>query len=147
MTDFGEAKFILGMDIIRNREAGTISLSHEQYTKEILETYGMLDSTPSKVPMAPTHYRDGEVASDQDNMALTPSEHETFRAILGSVNFLCMCTRPNIAFAIIVISRRQTAQAFVTLPQRDETHGHPLGTTITRQCGGHQSVLRFGLGG
>jgi hypothetical protein len=29
MTDFGEAKFILGMDIIRNREAGTISLSQE----------------------------------------------------------------------------------------------------------------------
>jgi hypothetical protein len=51
MTDFGDAKLILGMDIIRNIEAGTISPSHEQYTKEILEKYGMLDSTPSKVPM------------------------------------------------------------------------------------------------
>jgi hypothetical protein len=27
MKDFGEAKFILGMDIVRNKEAGTISLS------------------------------------------------------------------------------------------------------------------------
>jgi hypothetical protein len=56
--------------------------------------------------MAPTHYRDGEVASDQNKMALTPSEHETFRVILGSVNFLYMCTRSYIAFAISVISRR-----------------------------------------
>jgi hypothetical protein len=109
MTDFGEAKFILGMDIIKNTEAGTISLSQEQCTKEIFEKYGMLDSTPSKVPMAPTHYRDGEVASDHDKMALTPSEHETFRAILGPVNVLCMCTRPDIAFVISVINRCHTA--------------------------------------
>jgi hypothetical protein len=59
MTNFGEAKFILGMDIVRNKEAWTICLSHEQYSKEILEKYGMLDNTPSTVPMAPTHYRDG----------------------------------------------------------------------------------------
>jgi hypothetical protein len=29
MTDFGDTKLILGMDITRNKEAGTISLSHE----------------------------------------------------------------------------------------------------------------------
>jgi hypothetical protein len=109
ITDFGEAKFILGMDIMRNKEVGAISLSREQYSKEILEKYGMLDITPSKVPMAPTHYRDGEVASDHDKVALTPSEHETFRAIHGSVSFLCMCTRLGIAFAISVISKRLTA--------------------------------------
>jgi hypothetical protein len=63
----------------------------------------MMDSTPSKVPMAPTHYRDGEVAPDHDKVALMPSEHETFRAILGSVIFICMCTRPDVAFAIGVI--------------------------------------------
>jgi hypothetical protein len=117
MTNFGDAKFILGMEIIRNKEAGTISLSQEQYTKEILEKYGMLDSTPSKVPMAPTHYRDGEVASDYDNMALTPSEHETFRAILGSVNFLYMCTRPDIALAVGVNSIRQISPTRFHLKQ------------------------------
>jgi hypothetical protein len=30
MTGFGAAKPILGMDIVRKKEAGTISLSHEQ---------------------------------------------------------------------------------------------------------------------
>jgi hypothetical protein len=69
----------------------------------------MLDNTPSKVPMAPTHYRDGEVASDKDKVGLAPPEHETFRAILGSVNFRCMCYKPDITFAISVISMRQTA--------------------------------------
>jgi hypothetical protein len=62
----------------------------------------MLDNMPSNVPMAPKHYRDEEVASDQDKVALTPPEHETFRAILGSVNFICMCIRHDVAFAINV---------------------------------------------
>jgi hypothetical protein len=59
--------------------------------------------------MALTHYRDGEVASNHDKVALTPSEHETFRAIVGSVNFLCMFSTRDIAFAINVISTRQSA--------------------------------------
>jgi hypothetical protein len=67
-----------------------------------------LDSTPAKVPMAPTHYRDGEVVSDYDKLGLTPPKHETFRAILGSVNFMCMCCRHDIAFVISVISMRHT---------------------------------------
>jgi hypothetical protein len=68
----------------------------------------MLDNTHSKVPMAPTHYRDGEVASDHDTVGWTLPEHETFRAIFRSVNFMCMCTTHDIAFAISVISMRQT---------------------------------------
>jgi hypothetical protein len=137
MTDFGDAKFILGLDIIMNIEAGTISLSHEQYTKEILDKYGMLDSTPSKVPMAPTHYRDGEVASDQDKMAFTPSEHETFHAILVSVNFLCMCTRHDILFATNVINRCQTAPTQLHMKQlkrllRYLNGTRPMGITYGR---------------
>ena len=87
--------------------------------------------------MAPTHYRDGEVASDQDKMALTPSEHETFRAILGSVNFPCMCTRPDIAFAISVISRRHTAPTQLHMKQlkrllRYLNGTRPMGITYGR---------------
>jgi hypothetical protein len=114
MTDFGEAKFILGMDIVRNIEAWTISLSIDQYTKEILKNivlvYIELDNTPSKVPMAPTHYREGEVASDHLKVGLTPPEHETFRPILVIVTFMCMCIIRNLAFTIIVISMHLTAR-------------------------------------
>jgi hypothetical protein len=108
MSDFGEAKFILGMKIVRKGGAGTISLSQEHYTKEILEKYGILDNTPSKVPMAHTHYRDREVAFDHEKGALSPLEHETFRDILGQVDNSCMCTIPDIAFAVSVTKRWQT---------------------------------------
>jgi hypothetical protein len=109
MTNFVEVKFFLEMDIVRTTEVGSISLAHKQYNKETPEKYGMLESTPSKVPIAPSHYRDGEVASNHDKVALSPQKPETFRAIPGSMNFLCMYTRPDSAFAVSVTSMRQRA--------------------------------------
>jgi hypothetical protein len=44
------------MGIVENKEGGTIGLTQEQYTKEIMATNGMLDSTPSRMPIAPTYY-------------------------------------------------------------------------------------------
>jgi hypothetical protein len=67
--------------------------------------------------MSPTHYHDVESASPADELPFSPADHETFRAILGSVNFLCMCTRPDIAFAINVISRRQTSPLQIHMKQ------------------------------
>jgi hypothetical protein len=50
----------------------------------------MLDNTPSKVPMAPTHYRDGEVASDNDKVALTPPEDASVLSSGLSNSFGCV---------------------------------------------------------
>jgi hypothetical protein len=72
-TGFGEAMFILGMDIAMNMVADNVNVFHEQDTKELMEKFGMPGITPCKVPMAPTPYRDGEVAIDQDKVALSPS--------------------------------------------------------------------------
>jgi hypothetical protein len=125
------------MDFVRNMEARTISLSHEQYTEEILEKDGMLDNTPSKVPVAPTHYRDGEVASDSDKVALPPPQPETFRSIFVLVTFLSMCTRPDIVFAINVSTMRQTAPTKLPMKQlkrllRYRNGTRPMGITYGR---------------
>jgi hypothetical protein len=123
MTDFGEAKFILGMNIVRNKEAGTISLSQEQYTKEILEKVRHVGQRT----LQHTHgshalpRRRGRIRPKQNGHVTTGTrdfpEHETFRVILESANFLCMCTRPDIAFAMIVISRRQTTPTQLHMKQ------------------------------
>jgi hypothetical protein len=70
-------------------------------------------------------------------MALTPSEHESFRAILGSVDFLCICTRPDIAFAISVIRMRHTAPTQLHTKQlkrllRYRNGTRPMGITFDR---------------
>eukprot|EP00873_Tetraselmis_striata_P042307 jgi/Tetstr1/462571/TSEL_007557.t1 len=64
----------------------------------------MQDCSPAKTPMGSGHYKDLASASDADKAPLSREDHETYRAILGSVNFLTMCTRPDLAFAISVLS-------------------------------------------
>eukprot|EP00873_Tetraselmis_striata_P026749 jgi/Tetstr1/447013/TSEL_034471.t1 len=90
MTDFGEAAFVLGMDLTRCWAASTIRLSQEHYTLELLEKYGMQDCSPARTPMGSGYYKDLASASDADKAPLSREDHETYRAILGSVNFLTM---------------------------------------------------------
>eukprot|EP00873_Tetraselmis_striata_P040371 jgi/Tetstr1/460635/TSEL_005832.t1 len=117
MTDFGEAAFVLGMDLTRCWASGTIRLSQEQYTLELLEKYGMQDCSPAKTPMGSGHYKDLASDCDADKAPLSREDHEMYRAILGSVNFLTMCTRPDLAFAISVLSRFQSAPQKIHLMQ------------------------------
>jgi hypothetical protein len=68
---------------------------------------------------------------------LTPPEHEIVHAILGVVNFLCMCTIHDIAFAISVISARQTAPTQLPMKQlkchlRYLNGTRPIGLTYGR---------------
>ena len=37
MTDDGEIKIVLGIDVARDREKGVLTLSHERYAQEILK--------------------------------------------------------------------------------------------------------------
>eukprot|EP00873_Tetraselmis_striata_P046153 jgi/Tetstr1/466417/TSEL_010945.t1 len=117
MTDFGEAAFVLGMDLTRCWASGAIRLSQEQYTLELLEKYGMQDCSPAKTPMGSGHYKDLASASNADKAPLSREDHETYRAILGSVNFLTMCTRPDLAFAISVLNLFQSAPQKIHLMQ------------------------------
>ena len=43
ITDLGEARWILGMEVIRDRKLGTISLSQHRYITTILDRFGLKD--------------------------------------------------------------------------------------------------------
>ncbi|CAB1121335.1 unnamed protein product [Ectocarpus sp. CCAP 1310/34] len=72
-VDIGDAKFILGMAIHRDRDAGTILLTQEAYTKAVLAKFGMADLHPTKTP--------AEVGpmSTVEQETLTPDEATMFR--------------------------------------------------------------------
>ena len=76
ISDLGEAAYYLGMRITRDRVAGTISLSQARYAQEVLGLYGMSESAPADMPMAPGS---SLLRHDQPMPAgkkLTPAEQE-----------------------------------------------------------------------
>ena len=46
MTDMGDLSLVLGMQITRDRETKTLTISQEEYTKSILERLGMANCKP-----------------------------------------------------------------------------------------------------
>ena len=41
MTDMGDVSLVLGMQVTRDRERGTLIITQENYTKSILDRFGM----------------------------------------------------------------------------------------------------------
>ncbi|CAB1100998.1 unnamed protein product [Ectocarpus sp. CCAP 1310/34] len=98
-VDLGDAKFILGMAIHRNRDTGTILLTQEAYTKAVLAKFGMADLHPTKTP--------AEVGpmSAVEEETLTPDEATIFRSATGSALYICRGSRPDIFHTILVLTK------------------------------------------
>ncbi|KAJ9544263.1 hypothetical protein OSB04_023970 [Centaurea solstitialis] len=106
MKDLGEAAYILGIKIYRNRCKRLIGLSQSTYIDKILKKFRMDESKKEFIPM-----QHGIVLSktqcpvssqDQDKMKSIP-----YASAIGSIMYAMLCTRPDIAYSVSVTSRYQ----------------------------------------
>jgi len=95
VTDLGKAHFFLGIEI--KRTPGTIALNQVAYTKKILERFQQDNSHLVSTPMNP-----GTRLLDTDE---PPEDESTYRSIIGSLMYLMLCTRPDIAYAVGALSK------------------------------------------
>ena len=80
MTDMGPASLVLGMEIKRDCEQGTLTISQDAYSKSILERFGMADCKPTSTPgYGP------ELSNNQtEDTLLDEEEHDVIRASWGA---------------------------------------------------------------
>ncbi|KAJ9561242.1 hypothetical protein OSB04_006402 [Centaurea solstitialis] len=106
MKDLGEAVYILGIKIYRNRSKRLIGLSQSTYIDKILKKFRMDESKKGFIPM-----QHGIVLSktqcpvssqDQDKMKSIP-----YASAIGSIMYAMLCTRPDVAYSVSVTSRYQ----------------------------------------
>lgn len=104
MKDIGEVKNILGMQITRNRSKGTISISQEQYIREILCKFNMADCNPVSTPMETKKILSNEMCpkteSEKDKMKNIP-----YQEAVGSILYAAQVSRPDICYAVNKVSR------------------------------------------
>lgn len=91
----GEADVILGIRIIR--ENGAISLSQSHYIEKVIERFGESNCSPVSTPMDPSIKL---VPSSG-----TPISQLEYASLIGSLMYAMTCTRPDIAFAVGKLSR------------------------------------------
>jgi hypothetical protein len=106
MSDSGDIHWLLGVEIRRNRDAHTISLSQRAYIDSILADMALDDTgtRPNATPMDP-HTR-----LSRDQAPTTAREYalirdKPYRRAVGSLMYLAVGTRPDIAYAVQTLSR------------------------------------------
>ena len=105
MKDLGEAKKILGMEIARDGQRGTLCLTQKQYLKNVLQRFGMSEKTkPVSTPLAP-HFKLSasqcpKTEEEREYMSKVP-----YSNAVGSLMYAMVCTRPDISHAVGTVSR------------------------------------------
>jgi hypothetical protein len=95
--DLGAASVFLGMTITRDRAAGTLSLGQEHMTRDIISKYGLESCKPKSTPLS------SSLKLSKTGEPLGPSV--PYSALVGSLLYLSICTRPDIAQAVGVCAR------------------------------------------
>ena len=107
MKDLGEASYILGIKLHRDRCNKMLGLSQASYIDKILERFSMVNSKKGFLP-----FRHG-VALSKSQCPSTQEERESMSRIpyssaIGSLMYAMLCTRPDICFAVGMVSRYQS---------------------------------------
>ncbi|KAL4351912.1 hypothetical protein GQ457_06G010610 [Hibiscus cannabinus] len=106
MKDLGEAAYVLGVKIYRDRSRGLLGLSQSTYIDKVLKWFSMEESKRGFLPM-----RLGNSLS-KEMCPSTPQERERMSQIpyasaIGSIMYAMICTRPDLSYALSMTSRYQ----------------------------------------
>ncbi|CAM8972008.1 unnamed protein product [Rhodiola kirilowii] len=112
MKDLGQAKQILGMHISRDRKNGKLWLSQEEYVEKILKRFKMEKAKPVSCPLV-TPFKLTKGSSPKDEHEKKEMDKVPYASAVGSLMYAMICTRPDIAFAVGVVSR------FLSNPGKD----------------------------
>ncbi|GJZ19528.1 NIN-like protein, partial [Tanacetum coccineum] len=98
MKDLGEAAYILGIKIYRDRSKRLIGLCQSAYIEKILKRFFMENSKRGSIPMQE------KLKLSKSQGASTPAEVKRMQNVpyalaVGSIIYVVRCTRPEVAFA------------------------------------------------
>ncbi|RVW21903.1 Retrovirus-related Pol polyprotein from transposon TNT 1-94 [Vitis vinifera] len=104
MKDLGEASYVLGIKILRDRANGVLKLSQRAYIEKILKRFNMHNCKSTKAPI---------VKGDKFSKAQCPQNDDEreemktipYSSVVGSLMYAQVCTRPDIAFVVGMLGR------------------------------------------
>lgn len=100
MTDLGACKYYLGMTVRRDRPNRTIHLGQRAYIENVLRDFDMWEVRPVATPMDQT-----KLAAADEDYKCDPDHRIRYQSAVGSLMYAMLGTRPDLAFAVSVVSR------------------------------------------
>ncbi|KAL8134002.1 hypothetical protein AgCh_009177 [Apium graveolens] len=107
MKDLGDATYILGIKIYRDRSRKLISLSQSTYIDKVLHHFGMQEEKIGYVSISHgiliSKDNCPKSLDDKGRMSKVP-----YASAIESVMYAMICTRPDVSYALIMLRRYQS---------------------------------------
>lgn len=106
MTDLGEPSYLLGVQILRDKISGTITLNQGRYIDDVLKRSGITEAHGTTTPLSAGI----KLVTTPNVDSLPPEEKSVVQAIpfkqaVGSLICLTCLTRPDLAFPVHLVSQ------------------------------------------
>ena len=92
------------MKIVRDKKDKKIWLSQEKYVERVIERFNMKNATPVSTPLA-NHFKVTKRSCPTTSSERKEMETIPYSFAVGSLMYAMVCTRPDIAYAVGVVSR------------------------------------------
>lgn len=107
MKDLGEAFYILGIKIYRDRSKRLLGLSQPTYIDKVLKKFSMEQSKRGLLLMSHgvnlSKSMSPKTQDEREHMNKIP-----YASAIGSIMYVMLCTRPDISYALSITSRYQS---------------------------------------
>ncbi|WKA04180.1 hypothetical protein VitviT2T_022237 [Vitis vinifera] len=104
MKDLGPVKRILSIIIERDRASKKLCMLQEQYIEKVLARFNMSKAKVVSSPLA-SHFKLSSRHSPSTDKEKEDMRRVSYASALGSLMYAMVCTRPDIAYAVGVVSR------------------------------------------
>ena len=102
MKDLGEAAYILGIKIYRDRSRKVLELSQSTYLDKVLKRFSMQDSKKGFIPMnhglTLSKKQCPKTLVERGRMSGIP-----YASAIGSIMYAMLCTRPDVSFVLEIV--------------------------------------------
>lgn len=132
MKEMEEVSLILGIEVTRNYEEGTMAVSQQGYIKSILERFEMENCNPVSTPGWEPKIYDG---SADGQATLGAADSKTYQSITGNLLCLTQCTRFDLSIAVNQLTRAcsKPAQTHMTAAKHElQSRTRPVPITYKR---------------
>ena len=100
MKDLGLVRQFLGLEVYQS--SGRIQVSQEKFITTILRRFGLENCNGLFTPMDPKQLRP---TPGEDNQQLSTEDQHLYQSMVGSIMYAMTGTRPDLAYAISVLSK------------------------------------------
>ena len=92
------------MRIIRDKASGTLKLSQSEYVKKVINRFNMNEAKLVSTPLG-SHFKLNKEQSPKTEEKMDHMSKVPYASAIGSLMYAMVCTRPEIAHAVGVVSK------------------------------------------